>query len=219
MIHFMKNGLKRINKAALILLFSIMTSLSFGQVNDESEIKMVSEFTDNEELRDLLNFEGINYLKIKFVGGKELKSKGYKIIAKEITDGKVTLDSTIINTKMMGVERFETINDTVLSFSVLAKQTEQNKLKMQFNFPGFSVTREFDAIDTEDDYSLRNIANESDLNIEYGKIFYLLAYILPYDIGNGFKSYCEVGRHGKDILQWGEKFGLKHYILFEMTID
>jgi hypothetical protein len=57
------------------------------------------------------------------------------------------------------------------------------------------------------------------LDIGYKEKFYLLAYILPYDVGNGFKSYCEVGANGKDIEKWGEKFGVKHYLIFEMQIE
>ncbi len=33
---------------------------------------------------------------------------------------------------------------------------------------------------------------------------------------NGSKSWCDVGKDGKDIEKWGEKFNIKHYLIFEM---
>jgi len=63
---------------------------------------------------------------------------------------------------------------------------------------------------------LRNLADESNLKIDYDKEFYLLAYILPYEREDGSKSWCEVGTSGKDVENWGKKFGIKHYLLFEM---
>lgn len=101
---------------------------------------------------------------------------------------------------------------------ILAKHTNDNKLKMKFKFPRFSTSKEFKAIDS-DYYSLRNIADESDLEIKYNEKFYLLAYILPYEREDGSKSWCEFGSAGKDLENWGKKFGIKHYLLFEMKFD
>ena len=200
-----------------IIAFTIIIVNLYGQT--ESPIRMTSEQTENKELRDILYFEGIEYYKIIFVG-EELRNKSYSIRAKEFKDGNLTLDTLIINTKSIGVPSLETINDTILNIRVIAKQTFENKLKIMFNFPGFSTTaREFELIETEDSYSLRNLAEESNLPINYDESFYLLAYILPYDLGNGFKSYCEVGQNGEDVENWGEKYGIKHYMLFEMKIE
>ncbi len=196
------------------MCFSVF--LFYGQ-QKEPGLKMISEYSENEELRDILDFEGIHYNKIKFVGGEELRDKGYTIRAKEYKSGELVSDTTVINTRQMGIKRLETINDTVLSFRVISKSTSQGKMKIMFRFPSFSTDREFELIETEDEYSLRNIAEESRLSIRYGEPFYLLAYILPYDMGNGFKSYCEVGSNGADIENWGKKFGLEHYLLFEMN--
>ena len=39
--------------------------------------------SDNPDVSDILDFEGIDYMKINFTG-KELKGKAYKITVKEI---------------------------------------------------------------------------------------------------------------------------------------
>jgi len=204
-------------KNILILMCLILTNLSFGQ-KFENELKMISDYSsDNSELHDILEFEGIEYYKIQFVG-KELKNKSYHLTVKEIWGGKIVSDSTIINTAKIPYEQLRKVNDTILNIKVISKLTEKNKLKMTFKLPQFMITREFDAIDTND-YSLRNIAEESQMKIGYNKKFYLLAYILPYKREDGSKSWCDVGASGNDIENWGTKFGIKHYLLFEMKFE
>ncbi|EDP69465.1 hypothetical protein FBALC1_05218 [Flavobacteriales bacterium ALC-1] len=181
-------------------------------------LKMETEYSsDNSEIRDILSFEGIDYLKIKF-SDNELKGKSYKLSVKEIWNGEVKSETIVLDSKNLGIKQFETLKDSVLNMKVISKLTSDNQLKMTFQFPRFSVTKKYDAIKS-DDYSLRNLADESNLKIGYNKEFYLLAYILPYEREDGSKSWCEVGTSGDDIEKWGTKFGIKHYLLFEMKFE
>lgn len=204
-------------KIILLIISIIFLNISFGQTTNEG-LKMTTDYSsENPEIRDILQFEGIEYMKIKFTG-KKLKNKSYHITVKEIWNGKIVRDTTVFNSKNIGIEQFEKINDTILKFKVISKLTHNNKLKITFKFSRFSTTKEYDAIDT-DEYSLRNIADESNLEIKYNEKFYLLAYILPYERPDGSKSWCEVGTSGKEIENWGKKFGIKHYLLFEMKFE
>lgn len=204
-------------KGILIIICIYFTNISFGQ-NLDNGLKMISDYSsDNSEIRDILQFEGIEYLKLKFIG-KELKDKSYHLTVKEIWDGKIVRDTTVFNSKTIGIEQFEKVNDTILNLKIISKLTHKNKLRMTFKFPRFSITKEYDAIDTHE-YSLRNIADESKLEVGYNKKFYLLADILPYEREDGSKSWCEVGTSGKEIENWGKKFGIKHYLLFEMKFE
>ncbi len=179
---------------------------------------MVTEYSNNSEISDILDFEGIQYLKLKFTGQK-LKNKSYHLTVKEIWEGKVVSDKTLVNSISLPYEWMQKVKDTTLNIKVISKLTIQNKLKMTFKLPGFSFNKEFEAYKTSDKYSLRNVAEESNLKIGYNKRFYLLVYILPYDRKDGHKSYCDVGTNGKDIENWGKKFGIKHYLLFEMKFE
>lgn len=203
-------------KYILVLISFIVSNVTFGQT--DNGLKLISDYSsENSEIRDILQFEGIDYLKLQFKG-KELKNKSYRLTVKEIWDGKITNESVVIDTKTIGFKEYETVNDTVLNIKVIGKLTHKNKLKMTFKFPRFSKTVEYDAIET-DEYSLRNIADESKMEVKYNENFYLLAYILPYETEDGGKSWCRVGTSGKDIDKWGEKFGIKHYLLFEMKFE
>lgn len=212
-------GSKNLFSRSLLLgiLMLTLTYASHGQ-DSYSDLKMTSDWIENNpELGDIIRFEGIEYLKLKFTG-EELKDKSYQLTVKEFWDGKMRSDTTVFSSADLGIETFEKVNDSIFSMKVIAKHTDENKLKMQFRFPRFSILREFDAIDSED-YSLRNIAQESSMEIGYGEKFYLLAYILPYEREDGSKSWCDVGISGRDIENWGEKFGIKHYLVFEMLFE
>lgn len=206
-------------KRKIIFAFLLLASLvypSFGQQNNG--LKMTSVYgSDNKEMLDLFRFENIDYYKIKF-SGKELKTKTYTITVKEIWDGKTKSEKTVFNSKDMAAMNLDKVNDTALNLKVMGKLTPKNKLKLTFMFDRFSNTKEYDAIETNE-YSLRNLADESKLEIGYGKKFYFMAYILPYKHKDGSSSWCEVGSSGKDIENWGKKFGIKHYLLFEMKFE
>lgn len=186
--------------------------------NTTSGLKMETKYaSDIEEVSDILRFEGIDYMKLKF-SGEQLNGKSYQLSVKEIWDGKIVSDTTIVNSKTIGYKQFETLSDTVFKMKVISKRTNDNQLKMTFKFPRFSITKKYDAIDS-DNYSLRNLVDESNLEIGYDKSFYLLAYILPYEREDGSLSWCDVGTSGDKVEEWGSKFGIKHYLLFEMKFE
>ncbi len=199
----------------LFLILIFFSTQIFGQDTTRT-IQMISDrSSDNAELQDFFSFEGVYYYKVKFMD-KNLGNKKFHITVKEVWDGKIVNDTTVFNSADIGIKQFETVNDTILNMRILSKVTKDNKLKMMFRFPSFSVTKEYKASNSSDKYSLRNIAEESDLEIRYNEKFYFLAYTLPYEREDGSKSWCEVGVNGKEIENWGEKFKLKHYLIFEM---
>ncbi len=197
-----------------LLIFGI-SIVSFGQ-NSDTDLKMSTDYTlNNDDLWRVLSFEGIQFQKAIFTGSN-LKNKSFHLKVKEIWDGEIVSDSTIANSATLPFEQFKKINDTIFEIKVVSKLTSDNKLKMDFNFPRFSVPREFKAHKTVDSYSLRNLVSESKLEIDYNKPFVLFAYILPYHRDDNSASYCDVGSSGKDIENWGKKFGIKHYLIFEL---
>lgn len=201
----------------LVTFLTLTSLLSFSQSEKKNRITMNSEYGfENTEIKDILQLEGIEYLKLSF-RGKELADKSYHLTVKEIWNGKIKSNSTVKNSAKIGVKEFEKINDTIFHLKIISKLTKDNKLKMTFKFPKFSTTRKFDAIDSED-YSLRNVAKEVKNEIKYGEKFYLLVYLLPYE-KDGDKYWCAVENSGKNIENWGKEFGIKHYLVFEMIFE
>ena len=201
-------------KVFLIAIVILNYSCIIAQQN---EIKLISSYSsDNPEISDILQFEGIEYLKLNFQG-TELVNKTYHLTVKEIWDGKIKSEEDIVNSTKLYYESARKISDSVFGIKVISKLTHDNKLKMIFKFPEFTINREFDALDS-DDYSLRNIAENNKTIIQTGKKFYLLAYILPYE-KDGYKYWCAVEDSGKEIEKWGKEFGIKHYLVFEMKFE
>ena len=202
---------------ALLYLSNIIAQESQVNNTTTSDLKLeVSYGSDEAILSDLMAFEGIDYQQLHFTGEK-LKGKSYKITVKEIWNGKIKNDSVVFDSKTIGIQQFETLDNEVLKIRIISKLTDDNKLRMTFKFPRFSLTKEFDAIESNL-YSLRNLVDESGLQIDYQKPFYFLAYILPYEREDGSKSWCDVGGSGKDVENWGKRFGIEHYLLFEMIL-
>ena len=51
--------------------------------------------------------------------------------------------------------------------------------------------------------------------IKTNEAFPLLVYTLPYEM-HGNLWWGNVNVCGKDIESWGKRFGIKHYVVFEM---
>jgi len=210
--------MKHIKKYLLILLLIGSTILSVGQSTNNG-LKMTTNYDlTNSDLWNILNFEGIQFSKAIFTGD-ELRNKSFHLRSKEVWDGEVVSDSTIMDSKTFPFEELRNINDTIFEVSVISELSTENMLKMQFNFPKFLISREFKAHETKFIYRLRNIVSESNMEINYNKPFVLFACILPYEREDNTASYCDVGTSGHDIENWGKKFGIKHYILFEMEFN
>ncbi|WP_196885570.1 hypothetical protein [Aureivirga sp. CE67] len=191
-------------KIALQAFLFLLTISTYGQKFTVS----VDYSSENQELQDYFMFENIDYYKYNF-SGKDLKGKDYLLTVKEMWHGKMTNLDTIVDSR-----NSRKIADSTFKFRVLAKKTKENQLKMQFRFPGFSTTKFFTSTDSEK-YSLREIVALQNKNKESGKKIYLMAYILPYKQGN-YLMYCAVDSSEYKPEEWGEKFNIEHYLIFEM---
>ena len=194
-----------------LLLIAVVFTLSFMNANAQTEtgIKMTSpESKTDKVLLDLMSWQKIGYQQVEFTG-KDLKGKDYYLVSKEIWDGEIKKIDTLINTTSHIL--FKKAEDT-LKMTVMTGKESEKKLRTQFDFGRFSLDNTYESLPTND-YSMRTYGRL--VSIESNKPFYAFAYILPYEKDNG-KYYCAVEGSGRDIEKWGETFGIKHYILFEM---
>ena len=199
-------------KFFLFISFILNSIFSYAQT-DSSQIKMLSEFgSKNKEFTNLLMFQNIDYYNVKFTG-KDLKSKYFTLLVKELWDGKIKKTDTLINSKTN--TKMDVIGSDTLSLIVFGTKTDKNKLKLFFRFPTVGLTRKYEATNS-DDYSLRDIGTE--IKIEKNKYFPAFAYILPY-MEDNWKNYCGVVNSGVNVENWGREFKIKHYLIFEMKFE
>lgn len=102
-----------------------------------------------------------------------------------------------------------------MKFRIIAKKFTDDKLKVFFKFDKFGNERFYNATNSLD-YSLRDVVRQ--MKIGAGKSFPAFAYILPYE-HNGLKMWCAVDSSGKDVDSWGEEFGIKHYLIFDVLFE
>ena len=198
----------------LLLLFFFFSLLSIRSQDTDLQLRSDMSYHDNEVLSDLMAFQGIEYFDLSFEG-EALPDKKFIFTAKEIWDGQLKKIDTIINSTTFPIKKLQTINEKKFDVEIIAQQLiEANKLKVLFDLGQLKITRYYELTDSKR-YSLRNLIKESGLSITYKEPFVFLAYIMPYKRDDGGYSYCDVGSSGKDIDNWGKKFGIEHYIIFE----
>jgi len=178
----------------------------------QSDIKMTTKGSfDDKVLRELLSFNDMDFYNVKMEG--KLAGHHFTIVSKEIWNGKLKKVDTLFNSKQY--EMFRIASDT-LRFSAISGKTSNRNLKVRFSFDRFSIARNYKS-SKSDAYSLRDFGTQ--LPISVGKPFYAFAYILPTRHADGSSSWCEVEASGDDIENWGKKFNIEHYILFEMKFE
>jgi len=176
----------------------------------------MEEVLINSDIQELLDFENINYLKIKF-SGKKLVGKKYALTVKEIWKGKVKSESEILNSENFPFEDWKKINDTILEISIISKLSKKKNLKMVFKTPRVKIMKNFKATNSNN-YHFTDLIDSNRKKISLGNKFYLLSNALMYEYDGTFRSFVG-GINNGDVLKWGEKYGIKHYLIFEMKIE
>ncbi len=203
-------------KRTLFLCISILFSIAvFAQAEN---VKLTSTACENEDVRGLLDFQKIQYEKSVFFH-RNLGNKSFKLTYKDIRNGKIFADSVLMDSKNLGIPQYSKINDNTFTIKVYAQATADHKLRVQIIFPRFRTEKKIDLIDHENEYTLRNVADEGKIPIQFGKPFYFLSFFPPYKLDGGGASWCMVANDTQSIEKWGEKYGLKQYFLFELVFE
>ncbi|MGF1636478.1 MAG: hypothetical protein ACFCUU_05350 [Cyclobacteriaceae bacterium] len=193
-----------------ILLFNYFASFCL----DTDSIKVQVSGVESKELRDYYNFEGIDYFKFKIIGNG-IENQFFIVTSHEYSDGKQIKNDTLANTKMHRLKNFK---DT-LDIRVICKKIDSLTTKIQFHLPRFTITKNFKTL-AKDTYKLRDATSNGEQTIAATEAMNLLVYSLPYEDPKypGYLQYCELSREGIPPEKWGDKFGVKHYIIFKLQL-
>lgn len=109
-----------------------------------------------------------------------------------------------------------------LQFSVLTSHITKDSLRFNFNYSGGSFYTHSSKLDSEM-YSLRD-AQEShgiDKKISSKSISPILACTQPYPNPNNpnMFHYCPITAEGVEIPHWYNHYGIKHYVIFDLTSE
>lgn len=200
----------------LLLLFLSLNFFNFD-VLAQSDIKMKMQYgVESEELMTLLYFEDIGFSRMSF-SGSDLNGKDYQILITKIIDGKLEKPDVIFDSKEDNYFRIKSNN---FGFRVLSKTTSDNVVKFQFQFSGFSKSKEYPVSVGNKNFALKGfLGQSSDLSIPVGKSANILTYMMPYKKADGSEQYCEVVQSDTHPEELGKKYKIPTYFLIAIKFQ
>jgi hypothetical protein len=175
---------------------------------------IVKPGAESTEIWDIMQFNKMSYVKF-IVSGNDLPEKFYLITTSEYWDKVLVKKDTIINTKNIGFK-----NDTdQLEFRVLSQKIANDTVKFMLFQPRLATIKEFKT-KHDNTYSLRDPSNGKNVVFGLNERIATLSYSLPYEDPNkpGHLFYCVLSTEGIHPSEWGLKYGVQHYIIFEFEI-
>lgn len=200
----------------IILLLVALISLG-STIYAQSDVKMRADYgTDNQDLISILYFEQMGFHKITFTG-KDLIGKDFIITMKEYSKGKLAKQEVVFDSKE--AEQFKIKTDKFM-FRVVTRITSKNTAKFQFQFNGFNKTKEYSAIGKSDDYALKDfLGSKREIAFPISKSTYILTYMMPYINERGWGEYCDVAQSGVNPEEFGIKYAIPQYFLFDIKFQ
>jgi hypothetical protein len=198
-------------KNTFIALLSI---LIFNTSFSQDVVKMkVESGTENNDLRDIIQFENININRFEFTS-KSIIGKNYKIDLIEYKEGKQVSTTQLFESSSLDLFR---VKEKKFKFRILTKFIDKTKLKIEIKFDRFgSRPFFFDLIDNKFGYTMKDFqGSKKETEIPLENEFYLTSIISPTVHKDGSASYCEVvlTKNPENI---GEEFKIPHYFLIRM---
>jgi hypothetical protein len=119
--------------------------------------------------------------------------------------------------------RFELDSAGRLAFNVYARAATDARLEVRFFFPTIGKQQQFQPLPgiAATDYSLRADIQgykKQKASIPVGRKFPLLVYTLPY-VKDGFLYYCDLAQSKVPPAEWFKKFGIRHFVVYQLTIE
>ena len=216
-------------KTFLIIGFLIFPTIPmFSQIDSTT---IYYQGIENKELSTICRLSDIQIQKI-FCKDTLLRGKVFNIIIKEYKKGKICSEKNfnikaevqrvpmVINGKSITyiidytdkTGFGKSTNSLTLTFAGL---WNKNNFKLNIEYPGVSISH---ILKGTSNYSLRpaNPCSESELTVPINTEYPILAYTPPFDTGTELRSYCLLGE--EDVLDWYDKFKVKHYYVFYVEI-
>jgi hypothetical protein len=208
--------------------------LIFPTITMFSQIDSTTIYYRGIENKDLITICELSNIQIQKIFCKDtlLRGKVFNILIKEYKKGKICSEKNF-NIKAEVQKIPMVINGKSIIYHIdftdktgFGKSTDsltltfaglwsKNNFKLKISYPGVSVTH---ILKGKSNYSLRpaNPCSDNELIVPINTKYPILAYTPPFDTGTELLSYCLLGE--EDVLDWYEKFNVKHYYVFYVEI-
>lgn len=198
-----------------LLFASMLLPIAFASAQSNIRLSTV-EGVENEDLMNVLRFQGINYNKVKF-SGTHLWGKDFKIFIRDYENGKLIKTHEIFDSKE---EEFFKLKEQEFNFNVLVQGTSAGKAKFDFRFLGFGVVKEFNLGAAHKDFILKSFqAKSEELAFPVNQNHSILTFIMPYKTKAKSMQYPDVIGSGIRPEDLGRHFKIPRYFLIDVRFD
>lgn len=196
----------------LLALFGFALNL-FAQ----SDIKLRHKYgAESADLQSYLYFEDVKLERLSFTGS-DLKDKDYQIFIKKYVSGKLAQTDTVFDSKQ---DSYFKINDNHLDFRVFAKRNMNDTVKFDFQFNGFSQSKEYKVTKNQKEFALKNfLGSKPEQSILLNDSNYILTFMMPYIKKDGETTYCDVVQSGAAPEELGKKYPIPLYFLIDIKFQ
>lgn len=203
-------------RTLLLTLGLCLTNICAASSQNEDNYRIffsANNEIENEDVMNLYRFQNVQVSKIKF-SGKGLWGKNFRIYIQEVIHGKPQKKHQLFDSRE---DEFFKVKEQEFTFSVLAQRSIQNKVKFDFRFLGYGFTKEFAVKPNEQDFVLKSAQDgEEEIEVQIGKEFDFLSFIMPYKSSRGALRYSEFEPLSVRPDSMGKKFGIPRYFLLKI---
>ncbi|GAB3708518.1 hypothetical protein GCM10027592_43770 [Spirosoma flavus] len=147
-----------------------------------------------------------------------LKSKYFQLTYQEYRNGVAQPEVPLTSRK----DFFQLDADGKLAFDVYARAVDATTLNALFRFARVGLPKQFQAEPGQaGQYSFRTDIlpyRQGQAKIPVGKKFTFLVYTLPYE-KDGYLQYCALAQSQVPIGEWYKRFGVKHFVAYQLLIE
>lgn len=204
---------------AIAMLCLLLSGYSYGK-NPDSTTVTVTYDLKSDELRDVLSLQNIDYFKVQF-SDTSLRGKHFKLVSKEYRKGKLVATRDFFTETAYPAAFVFGEEDSVFQFRFICHQPEKKLTHFLLRFDRVGLNPTYSSTKTNL-YSLRDATGslgepvKVPLQISFPLFVYSLPYIDPKK--PNLYQYCALTQDGVPPAEWGKKYGVKHYVVFELQI-
>jgi len=220
--------MKRVRTVLLIGLLIFPTTAIFSQVDSTT---IYYRGIEDRELNTICSLADIQIQKI-FSKDTLLRGKVFNIIIKEYKKGKICSEQNF-NYKAEEKRIPMVVNGQPMTYIIdytdktgfgqstdsltvtFAGVWNKNKFKLHIEYPGLGSKK---VLKGKNNYSLRpaNSCSDNEIRVPINAEYPILVYTPPFDTGTDLLSYCLLGE--ENVLDWYDKFKVKHYYVIYLEI-
>ncbi|CAG5074771.1 hypothetical protein DYBT9623_05459 [Dyadobacter sp. CECT 9623] len=205
-----------IRQRIFLALFIGLPFWASAQQNDSTFVKAVFG-PANPELQELMSVIGIEKHHLE-LDDRRLKGKFIQLTYQEYRSGVAQPEVNLTSRK----DLFQLDSTGKIAFDVYARAIDAVTLEAVFRFPRVGQRKQFKTkAGQAGQYSFRTdilLYQNQKAKIPIGKTFTFLVYTLPYE-KDGYLQYCALAQSQVPIEEWYKRFGIKHFVAYQLLIE